>query len=373
MRLVEVSDRLGFRNRVTNVSLEGGYPMIVYRISALLGVLFLPLPAFGHHSIGATFDSETIIELEGEITQVLWRNPHVRFTISARNESGQEALWQVESQSVSTLRRKNVTTVLVAVGDKVRVAGNPSRRTVNEMHASNMLLPSGREVVLRGTGKPRWTEQALGTSGPGFANAGDTSEPARGIFRVWSTVFSAPMLLPEISASFDLYSYPLTDTARAAVAAFDPAEDSPIGNCEAKGMPTIMEQPFPMEFTEQGENILLSLEEYDLVRTIHMGTGTPLEEQPASLLGYSAGQWNGSTLVVTTTGVNWPHFDTVGIPLSGAVEIIERFTPTEDGSRLDYGMTVTDPATFTEPVALEKYWLWLPDIEVGRYECTVDG
>jgi len=341
--------------------------------TTFFGLLFFPFTAFGHHSISATFDSENIIELEGEITRVLWRNPHVRFTISVTDESGQKVLWDVESQSVSTLRRKNVTTVLVAVGDKVRVAGNPSRRTVNEMHASNILLPSGQEVVLRGAGKPRWTDQALGTSGPGFANAGNTSDPARGIFRVWSTVFSAPMLLPEISASFDLYSYPLTDTARAAVAAFDPAEDSPIGNCEAKGMPTIMEQPFPMEFTEQGENILLGLEEYDLVRTIHMGTGAPLEERSASLLGYSAGRWDGSTLVVTTTGVNWPHFDTVGIPLTEAVEIIERFTPSEDGSRLDYGMTVTDPATFTESVELEKYWLWLPDIEVGRYECTVEG
>ncbi len=346
--------------------------MIINR-AIFYGLLVFPFTALGHHSISATFDSDTTIELEGEVTRVLWRNPHVRFTIRAADESGQDMLWEIESQSVSTLRRKNVSTVLVSVGDKVRVAGNPSRRAVNELHASNMLLPSGQEVVLSGAGEPRWTEQALGTSGPGFVSAGDTSDPGRGIFRVWSTVFSTPMLLPEISASFDLYSYPLTATARAAVAAFDPSEDSPIGNCEAKGMPTIMEQPFPMEFTEQGENILLSLEEYDLVRTIHMGTGARFDEQPASLLGYSTGRWDGSTLDVTTTHVNWPHFDTVGIPLSEAVEIAERFTPTEDGSRLDYEMTVTDPATFTEAVQLEKYWLWLPDIEVGRYECTVEG
>lgn len=346
--------------------------MILNR-AILIGLLFLPLTAVGHHSIGATFDSDTVIELEGEIKRVLWRNPHVRFTISAIDESGRETLWEIESQSVSTLRRKNVTTVLVAVGDQIKVAGNPSIRTANAMHASHMLLASGEEVVLRGTGKPRWTDQALGTSGPAYASAGNTSDPARGIFRVWSTVFSAPMLLPEINASFDLYSYPLTDAARAAVADFDPAEDSPIGNCEAKGMPTIMEQPFPMEFISQDENILLHLEEYDLVRTIYMGTGAPSEELPASPLGTSVGRWDGSTLVVTTTGVNWPHFDTVGIPLSQAVEIIERYNPSEDGSRLNYSMTVTDPATFTEPVALEKYWLWIPDIKVGRYECTVDA
>ena len=52
-----------------------------------------------------------------------------------------------------------------------------------------------------------------------------------------------------------------------------------------------------------------------------------------------------------------------------AVEIDERFTPTEDGSRLDYAMTVTDPSTFTEPVRLEKYWLWFPQVTVEPYEC----
>ena len=104
-----------------------------------------------------------------------------------------------------------------------------------------------------------------------------------------------------------------------------------------------------------------------------MGTDVPTKERLPSPLGNSTGRWDGSTLVVTTTGVNWPHFDTVGIPLSEAVEIAERFTPSEDGSRLDYRMTVTDPATFSESVELEKYWLWIPDIEVGRYECTLDA
>jgi hypothetical protein len=32
-------------------------------------------------------------------------------------------------------------------------------------------------------------------------------------------------------------------------------------------------------------------------------------------------------------------------------------------------MIVTDPATFTEPVELGKYWLALPGIEVLPFEC----
>ena len=55
----------------------------------------------------------------------------------------------------------------------------------------------------------------------------------------------------------------------------------------------------------------------------------------------------------------WRYCDTTGIPQNDAVEMLEGFTPSEDGSRLDYTMTLTDPETFTGPVVLEKSWVWL--------------
>ena len=76
-------------------------------------------------------------------------------------------------------------------------------------------------------------------------------------------------------------------------------------------------------------------------------------------------------LVVTTTRVDWPYFNQSGILQSEAVEIIEHFTPSSDGSRLYYKLTVTDPAIFTEPVEQEKYWLWRPQEEVQPYNCLV--
>jgi hypothetical protein len=36
-----------------------------------------------------------------------------------------------------------------------------------------------------------------------------------------------------------------------------------------------------------------------------------------------------------------------------------------DASRI----VTTDPATFTEPVPLEKYWLWHPEVTVEPYRC----
>ena len=48
------------------------------------------------------------------------------------------------------------------------------------------------------------------------------------------------------------------------------------------------------------------------------------------------------------------------------------FTPSEDGTRLQYALTITDPATFTEPVTLRKYWTWRPDAQVRPFECNAE-
>ena len=64
-------------------------------------------------------------------------------------------------------------------------------------------------------------------------------------------------------------------------------------------------------------------------------------------------------MVVETTALNWPYYDTIGTPLSSEVRITERFTLSEDQSALTYRQVVTDPATFTEPAVHESQHLAL--------------
>ena len=74
--------------------------------------------------------------------------------------------------------------------------------------------------------------------------------------------------------------------------------------------------------------------------------------------------------MVRTTDADWPYFDQSGVPQSAASEIVERFTPSADGSRLNYTLTVTDPDVFTGPVTLRKYWAWRPGEELLSYDCA---
>lgn len=318
--------------------------------------------ARAHHSVSAWFDTAAeMAEVEGVVTEFRWQNPHVIFTLRVG-----DALWTIETLSISGISRWGLTRDLVAVGDRLRVAGNPARRESNSLFVRNILLPTGREIVLGGNA--RWSNDTLRGSELLQAREGDGSRPDLGLFRTWSTGGVNGVLFPEaVTANFDFSRYPLTPAARAALDAFDFAADDPTNDCAPKGMPTIMEQPYPMEIVDRGATIELLIEEYDTRRVVYM-SGSDAVAAP-SPLGHSVGRWEGTTLVVTTTRSSWGHFDSVGIPLSPDAVLVEWFAPSADGAQLDYTLTVTDAATFTAPVELKKTWIWRPEVTRGAYEC----
>lgn len=338
-------------------------PLVRYAAAFLLTGA-VPL-AFAHHSF-SRFDQGAIVEIEGELISFRWRNPHILFEVRGTNESGQEVVWKVEGHSLSILRRTNASPEGLEVGDKLRLAGWPTVRPSNEIFVHNMLLPDGTELLLQGGVSPRWnTGVTLGSEREWVIGGTATERAGReGLFRVWSTVFG-----PD-NDSLWLDSYPLTNAARKTFNEWDPLTDTAAPGCKPKGMPLIMEQPYPIEFLQQGEVILLRMEEYDTVRTIDMGAGGARSNRERSILGHSTGQWDGDTLVVQTAGVDFPLFDSNGTPQGSNPSFVERFRVSEDGSQLLYEMTATDDETFTQPVKLTRNWVWRPGEKVEPYECV---
>ena len=253
---------------------------------------------------------------------------------------------------------------LVSVGQNVRVAGFPSRRTGTDIYALNLLLEDQREILLD-TPTARWSDNTIGTGldeTPGEIGA-DTS---LGLFRIWST--DGNMLA--LGSMGDNPSFQLTERAQQDLASWDPlSADNPFRGCDPKGMPNIMEQPNPIEFVDEGDRILIRMEEYDTVRTIHL-TDTSDQNIEPSILGHSVGRWEGSTLVVHTDRVSWRYFNQRGLTQSDEIELDERFTPSADGSRLDYEIVATDTDTFEQPAVVTKTWVWIPEAEVLPFDCT---
>jgi Family of unknown function (DUF6152) len=317
----------------------------------VIGLLFLSTSASAHHSRSQY--SQEVREIEGELVAVHWVNPHVGVTMKIRNENGQEELWRVEGVSnLIAMLKDGITGDNLIVGQHIRALGSPSLRDNRNFLATTLILDDGTEVLL----DRHTTPSAAASSNH---KPVDAAAENRGIFRVWSWL--------EHSAQRE--SFPYTEAALAARAAWNPA-DNFATRCESEGMPRIMRNPHPFEFIDHGAQIEIRSEFEDLVRIVHMDETAPPADAPASSLGYSIGRWNGMTLTVTTTRVNWPYFDNIGTPQSKDVSIVETFTVSADQKRLDYKLTVTDLATFTSPAVFERYWLAL-GATIQPYNCQV--
>ena len=347
--------------------------MIIRRLF-VLSLVGLPVAGSAHHAIAGNYDAATVIEVEGEVTDVLWRNPHVQMSLRVIAEDGEVQDWEMATTALSNMRRWQIDPSFIEVGDTIRVAGNPAIRIDHGLYVTNVLTNEGEEVLLGGRVQPRWTDRTIEMSESRRAAVGFTTAPELGMFRIWSHPDTIPMLVPRDLGRTAEGRANLTQAALAVVDAFVWARDNPLQNCAPKGMPLIMEAPYPFEIVRDGDDIAWHNEEYDTYRTIHMDPNASAEGQTPSLLGYSIGRWEDErTLVVTTTQMGWGHLDGQGIPLSTSAEAVERFTVSEQGERLDYSMTVTDPVNIIEPVTFSKHWVWYPDAEVGEYECSVEA
>jgi uncharacterized protein DUF6152 len=313
--------------------------------------------ASAHHSL-AIYENETAV-LEGEIVDVRWVNPHVEIKLRTTAD-GKEQVWQLESGSLMTLQRSGVTRESLRESEHVKVSVRMSRRDPLLAAVATMLLPDGRELQLFSGAGPYFTDARRFVRGSDVV-ASDTARENRGIFRVWSVPS------PNSVTAAMLQALPYTAAAVAARAKFD-LYDNFATRCEPEGMPRIMFNPHPFEFIDNGATLTLRTELYDTQRIIHMDRAEPPPAEPASRLGYSVGRWDGRALVVTTTGVSWPYFDNAGTPQSSAVRIVERYVPSADQGRLDFEVTVTDPATFTTPAVLKGHWLAL-GATIPRYDC----
>ncbi len=316
--------------------------------------------AGAHHAATGRYDPNLEGLVEGEITDIFWRNPHVRLLLDRTGEDGQREEWEIEFGSVNTVERLGVTRDLVAVGDRVGVFGRKGRNGLTAMFATRIILPDGEEVALQVPPRARY---GITESAQREADAADASLRAD-IFRVW-----VPLTYANPLARLGEDGYQLTEAGRAAQALWDPEED-PALRCIPPGMPTVMANPYPVSFEDRGDAIIMRLEEWDGERIIHMdGEGEP--SQPR--MGHSVGRWEDNALVVQTRDIDWRYVDDVGTPQSEEVVINERFTLSEDGTDLVWTAEVIDAINFTEPVPLEVRWTWLPGQEVKPFNCELPG
>jgi hypothetical protein len=117
--------------------------------------------------------------------------------------------------------------------------------------------------------------------------------------------------------------------------------------CYLPGVPRATYMPQPFQIIQGAKSIMIAYEYAAAVRTIPMDNPGP--SLADSWMGWSAGHWEGGTLVVDVTGFNdqtW--FDRAGNFHSDALHVVERYTPRSSDTLL-YEATIEDPKIFSRP------------------------
>jgi hypothetical protein len=140
--------------------------------------------------------------------------------------------------------------------------------------------------------------------------------------------------------------------------------------CYLPGVPRATYMPYPFQIVQSGKYILISYEYDGAVRTIYMDNPGPAPVD--SWMGWSAGHWDGNTLVVDVTGFNdqsW--FDRAGDFHSDMLHVVERYTPVAPNV-LNYEATIEDPQVFSRPwkISMPLYKHLEKNAQLLEFKCV---
>lgn len=119
-----------------------------------LTTLFLTVLAFGniasaHHSYAAEFDRNAPATIEGVVTEVWFKSPHVRYYIKVTDDEGNEVIWDTRGLAPAKLVRAGWKKDTIKVGDTVTLFGHVGRTNKTIMSIIDITMSDGRVLTSR--------------------------------------------------------------------------------------------------------------------------------------------------------------------------------------------------------------------------------
>jgi hypothetical protein len=381
-----------------------GVELIVNRIFArhlaLVGpvLIFTMNHAAAHHSAVA-FDQSSSIFVTGEVTQVIWRSPHMSIGLEVENDQGEVETWKIEGGSVQSMVRQGFDRSSLAEGDEVTVNIHPMKNgtagglllgliaadgstfgtisldglPANE--AEPQQIPSLTAYVSPPPGetwesrerKTRPARLPIVSDGGGAGDSPSTGlmlgaldpenlakerpEPPFDLTGVWQ--FRGE---DEWRANYGSYEFKpepkFTEKGQAFYDAYQEAAAKgeryiePTAQCYPAGMPRLMTRYGSLMMLQYPTAIFMVSRLNNEYRVVYLDGRERVQDnyRDANWGGESLGYWDGDALVIETEGFTAEnHLIQAGVVTGSQLKITERITMLNDGNTLMTEYTFVDP------------------------------
>jgi hypothetical protein len=115
-------------------------------LSALISSAILSAtPLMAHHNAAQMYDAEKAVPLNGTVTAILWRNPHVSVFVDVKDETGHIVNWKVEWLPAMVIFREGFTRDSLHVGDAINMTACVAKDGSHTAAAQFVTVPAAFE------------------------------------------------------------------------------------------------------------------------------------------------------------------------------------------------------------------------------------
>ena len=86
----------------------------------------VPQQTNAHHSVFAVYDINKSVTIDGVITDIWFKSPHIRVYVEVTDQAGAKLIWNTHGHNPTALRRRGWVRDTLKVGEKVTMSGAPT-------------------------------------------------------------------------------------------------------------------------------------------------------------------------------------------------------------------------------------------------------
>jgi hypothetical protein len=116
----------------------------------VVSVTVTTAPLFAHHGRGLAYDNSKQVTMKGKVSEVAWRNPHVRIFLDVKGEDGKVVTWALEGAGTANLAQQGYNRNTLKLGQEVTAVAIPARNGAPNGLIVQFLDTEGKEIWRRG-------------------------------------------------------------------------------------------------------------------------------------------------------------------------------------------------------------------------------